>query len=330
VNSWIKFEKDTANDPRLFDAAAKLSERYVIAAVTARGGTDLSHSELLHFCCNALRGALVTLFTYADTHIRGDDTLPTTLKAIDSIVHIEGFCELMPDEWVRELDERTVILPGYCKHNSLIAKKKAKIKSKKRVRAFRAKKKLHRNAPVTALPERLGTVAEMVDQDQRPDKEKKNEQKKEAAPPIADGFDPKSVHNLDQTAWARWVAYRIALKKPLRPVSLQAAAELMAKLGGAQAAAVQHTIAMGWTGLREPDPPKPNGKHALQLLERPPPTPMTPEEREKIAGWVERKRLQGEYRAACDLMSIYPIELKVPGWYDQVEQCWANPAGACQ
>ncbi len=69
---------------------------------------------------------------------------------------------------------------------------------------------------------------------------------------------------LDLEAWGRWVFYRQRIKKPLRDVSIPAAQREMAALGADQAAAVEHTIAKGWTGLRAPEKPKiktgePNG-----------------------------------------------------------------------
>ena len=63
---------------------------------------------------------------------------------------------------------------------------------------------------------------------------------------------------------------------------------------------------------------------------KPSPAPISDEMRGKIAGWVERKRIQGKYRAACDLLSSFPTELKVPGWHECMEQCWANPGRTLQ
>lgn len=71
--------------------------------------------------------------------------------------------------------------------------------------------------------------------------------KKEEAPSavLPAGLDPK--------AWDRWVEYRRGIKKPLREVSMESAQKQMAALGEMQMAAVEHTEANGWTGLRAPD-----------------------------------------------------------------------------
>lgn len=62
-----------------------------------------------------------------------------------------------------------------------------------------------------------------------------------------------SVPGLDQQAWNLWMEYRREIKKPLKPVSLPAAQRAMAALGEVQMAAVEHTKANGWTGLRAPE-----------------------------------------------------------------------------
>lgn len=55
--------------------------------------------------------------------------------------------------------------------------------------------------------------------------------------------------SLDAVAFTRWESYRRELGKPLKPSSLTAAAEELAKHGGDQAAVVQQSVANGWQGL---------------------------------------------------------------------------------
>ena len=96
-----------------------------------------------------------------------------------------------------------------------------------------------------------------------------NTGKKGAPRPV---FDPVGIEGLNLEAWGRWVAYRIELKKPLKPLSLEAAAKDMAALGDQQAAAVQHSIANQYQGLI---PPR-SGRSA------PKQRPMTAEEAEAM------------------------------------------------
>jgi hypothetical protein len=63
---------------------------------------------------------------------------------------------------------------------------------------------------------------------------------------------------LDLAAWNAWYDYRVEIRKPLKRASILAAKQKLAALGSEQMAAVQNSIANGWTGLF-PDK-KPNGR----------------------------------------------------------------------
>jgi hypothetical protein len=139
---WIKFDKDMAEDPRLVDAATILVERYAIARLD--DGKPLSPSDASRFVCNALRGAIVTLWCYADRHVRDDDSLPCDARAIDIIVGIDGFCDAMPNEWVTVGDDGTVTLPGYCAKNGLVSQRKKDTKGAERQRRYRERLKASR------------------------------------------------------------------------------------------------------------------------------------------------------------------------------------------
>lgn len=54
---------------------------------------------------------------------------------------------------------------------------------------------------------------------------------------------------LDTAAWDRWVAYRVAIKKALKPASLDAAKVGLMRYGEDQAAVVEQSIANQYTGL---------------------------------------------------------------------------------
>jgi hypothetical protein len=140
MSGWIKFWKDMPDDPRLIEAAKQIADRYQLARKTSGGGgEDLSSGDALRFASNALRGALVTLWCYADEHIRNDDTLPMSSDTLDAFVGIEGFFDMVPRDWVTELDNGTVQLPGYCEKNGLIAKEKRATDNKARQAAWRAR-----------------------------------------------------------------------------------------------------------------------------------------------------------------------------------------------
>jgi hypothetical protein len=71
-------------------------------------------------------------------------------------------------------------------------------------------------------------------------------------PPGGRAFDPSQVEGLDQDAWREWLAYRAKRKPAIKPASMEKAAQAMARLGGQQQLAVDHSIAAGYQGLIVP------------------------------------------------------------------------------
>lgn len=58
-----------------------------------------------------------------------------------------------------------------------------------------------------------------------------------------------------RTLWAEWSAYRRQLRKPLTPLGRAKSLKQLAGWGLERATrAIEHTMAMGWQGIREPDP----------------------------------------------------------------------------
>jgi hypothetical protein len=150
-SGWIKFDKDMVDDPRLMTAATKLLDRYQVSVRTGQTGfVDLSKGDAVRYACNALRGALVTLWRYADEHVRDDDTVTCTVTEIDALVGIDGFCDVMPASWLVTSDDGSrVKLPGYCVKNSLSSKRKKSDKSADRQRRYRERLKGQRERNVT-------------------------------------------------------------------------------------------------------------------------------------------------------------------------------------
>ena len=91
-----------------------------------------------------------------------------------------------------------------------------------------------------------GACSERENRDKgRGQKQKKNG----AVAPVVEPEVPLSVPGLNEEVWQRWVAYRKSIGKPIRPVSLNAAAVDLANYGVNQAAVVKQSIAQGWQGL---------------------------------------------------------------------------------
>jgi hypothetical protein len=156
---WIKFEKDLLTDPRVLAMAEQLRSNDKIEA-----------------CCNAhalhhvtlVLGGLAQLWFLCDTHIGQDDVLPIGVNEINQFVGIEGFAQILPQDWLQVIDAHHVKLPNYHIHNGTVAKKTAL--TNKRVNRHRLQRNADALQPCNAdaLP----------DQDQDLYLKKKNTKKK--------------------------------------------------------------------------------------------------------------------------------------------------------
>lgn len=219
MSGWIKVEKDLVNDPRVLRMASRLRHADVTLG---------SRSRLV------VVGALVTLWWYADTHIRDDDTLPVGADQINELVGIDGFCDLMPSEWFEVLDANSVKLVDYTAHNGTTAKKRA-------LGQRRKERSRSRHADVT-----LGSRSRRSNSVTRPRPRLDQEKKEEGECAIA---------GLDLEAWSRFETYRREIRKPIKPASVLASQKKLAAFGAAQPAVVEQSIANGWQGLFELKPP---------------------------------------------------------------------------
>jgi len=59
------------------------------------------------------------------------------------------------------------------------------------------------------------------------------------------------MFEVDESAWEQWKAYRIAIRKPIKPASEQAMRLKLSRYGADQAAVVQQSISQQWQGLFE-------------------------------------------------------------------------------
>ena len=59
------------------------------------------------------------------------------------------------------------------------------------------------------------------------------------------------MHELDQAAWERWVAFRKAIRKPIKPASEAAMKLKLSRYGADQDAVVNQSISNQWQGLFE-------------------------------------------------------------------------------
>lgn len=149
MSGWIKLEKDLLTDPRVIRMGAKLCNGGPLHGVTV------------------VLGALAHLWMLADTHIGQNDVIPLGAEEINQVIGIQGFCQLLPQDWLQVIDSDHVELPGFHTHNGTIAKERAQ--TSKRVQKLRST----RNAP--PLQPRNARPLPDRDQDLDQDQEKHTE-----------------------------------------------------------------------------------------------------------------------------------------------------------
>ena len=147
---WIKFDKDLRDDPRFLR---------MVRAFKSSGNALVTHERM---AVTLLLGGLVTLWCYADSYIRNDDTLDLGAHEIDQLVGIENFASLLPSDWLQVLDSEHVKLPDFQAHNGVSARKKAQ--TAMRVAAWRKRQiPKHGNAPALQCNE---VTSKDLDRDQ--------------------------------------------------------------------------------------------------------------------------------------------------------------------
>ena len=176
MSGWIKLEKDLREDPRFLRIVAKLRARELSSV------TDVTHVRCIERkCVTQVLGGLAQLWMYADSYIRDDDTLDLGAHEIDEFIGIDGFCDMMPEDWLQVLDEHRVKLPYFHDHNGTEAKKKAL--TAKRVARHRIRNVTQDRSSNSASCN-AGALPDQ-DQDQDQDQTRSEEESLSASPTVA-------------------------------------------------------------------------------------------------------------------------------------------------
>jgi hypothetical protein len=251
--AWIKFDKDLVDDPRIISAAEALAERYTLSVErkqwpgVASSGSDVDERETVTLMRNAVMGGLVTLWVYADTHLRNGDELPISMASIDRMVGIDNFCELVGEDWITsENYGTTVILPGYSEKNGLISKDKRNSAAAERQRRFREKRKALSNAtsnPVANAVSNAVTRNAVTALDQDLDQDQKKETKEVAL---------QLPEWLPADAWKAYLEVRKQKKTPNTPRALNMLITELTRLkslGFDPAAVLDQSTLKGWKSV---------------------------------------------------------------------------------
>ncbi len=113
MSGWIKFEKELPKTVRFLRLLK--AYRNALRGVTERDVTGDASLML---------GALLQLWSYADSHIGDDNVLAITLDEINEIVGVQHFAQSLPTDWLKVIDADHVELPDFLEHNGTSARQR--------------------------------------------------------------------------------------------------------------------------------------------------------------------------------------------------------------
>lgn len=216
---WLKVQKSTPDKPEIAILARKL-------------GVSIGEAFLSWF----------RVYCWADG-ISHDGCVPfLSLCDGDTLSHaIPGTCDALASEeigWLEDMAEGGIRFVHWDRHNGKSAKQ----------RALDAEKKRQQRSLSRKCPDDNGTKAEHGGGQKRD--QRREEKNKNPLPPLpADLQTPEF-----EAAWQDWLTFRAEKKVPLTPTTAKMQFAKFATWGIARSIEViQHTIAMGWQGLREPE-----------------------------------------------------------------------------
>lgn len=177
-------------------------------------------------------GKLLRVWSWAGRHTMTGRIVGANRALIDQIARMERFTEALERfEWI-SVDDYGATFPKWSRHNSKSAKRRAL--EQRRKSASRADKKRTQNGH---------------NADQKRGEERRREEKRKETP-IPPALDTPDFHRV----WSDWQAHRVEIKKALTPTQAAKQLRRLEGLGVDRAVAViEHTIAQGWQGLREPN-----------------------------------------------------------------------------
>lgn len=294
MSGWIKWEKDLETDPRFIRLVRSVRNACVTGALQ-----DVLPANAI---VSLTMGCLMKFWSYADTHIRADDTLDLGVEDIDELVGLPGFAQAMPDDWLVSLGESQVELPGYQEHNGVEAKKRdlaQKRMANKRARDRHGSGEQKRNASERMRNASVTTAS--LDQT-RPDQTKTRPERAErarASPPgngvidcgtnltrsaediaamraaTADAW--RGERGLSEPAMEAWLEHCAKLEPPklVKPHESLALAKLLVSFGDADAQmrVVRECAANGWRNLRDTTAGRRRSAEPERKRWEPPPDP---------------------------------------------------------
>lgn len=270
AGDWIKFRGELETHPKLLAMANELIFGDGYGMLLYACGPDAlgigvlpprneSVTERALRCVTecALRDvtlcALLRVWCAVNAHCKVDgmDAVmsPMSLADIDPIAGFQGFGNAMENAgWVVDDAERNSLrFPNFLDWNEPMSVRPEAKSNAQRQREWRERR------AANGATRKSGVTRRNARNDR--------EEKRRDISPNGDIPLPPCLENDEfRAAWSEWRQHRKELKKPFGPCAQSRALKQLDAMGSARAvAAIQHSIAKGWTGIFEPTQEKSHG-----------------------------------------------------------------------
>lgn len=225
---WIKMREDLHEDPAVLQIAQELEVR----------------PETVVGMCHRFWG-------WVSRQCHDGSVTGVTLVSLGSVIGLSGFPELLVRVGWLEYDDSdpqspVIHIPKFERHLSEGAKARALASERQRNARRHAKNeqtsRSERDEIVTPLSLNIPSSSGAA--------RRRKAAEKIEIPPELNCADFAEV-------WKAWEQHRLEIRKPLTQTSMERQLKKLAQVGVERAVAmIEHTIAMGWVGLREPEQSK--------------------------------------------------------------------------
>ena len=264
AGDWVKMRTDLYRDPKVCMIADSMMSNDGSLARYVNQNLQCDMAVTRNVMRNAIVGSLVTVWgvlRHRGSRVEDDLIVYGAKVAIlDDMAEMPGIGESMADVgWVTETAEGLLFRHFFEEYNVEPERKEA-LSNAERQRRFREKKR---------QSETVTKSNESNDREEKRREEKSTKTNTKDSTPASPRFCPEKIDLpplLDsadfRAAWCEWCKHRSEIRKPLKPTMCQQQLKAMEAMGTQRAIAmIRHTVAKGWTGLREPEQPSTsNGK----------------------------------------------------------------------
>lgn len=193
-------------------------------------------------------GKLHRIWGWANKTLRSGNAPGVTFSWIDDYVRTEGFAQAMKNARWLQVRPNGVFFPKFDRHNSQSAKQRAL--TARRVTRKRNARTVTKSAP-------------RGEESKRRVREGTKVPSETPLPPLPAVLDTQEFRE----CWASWEKHRKEIKHPLKDTMRSGQIKMLAKLGhDAAVAMIEHTITMGWQGLRAPKDDKKLASPTVDLV----------------------------------------------------------------